>query len=178
MENNLKEFNEGVTPMLMTKKRFQFSNKYLYGSAAFILGFAGIMTYFVNFAPVRVPNASVAIIPQATQNQQPAEQTSSTTESTPQTQPALPLSGSTTTTAEPQPAQVATNGQAPATPAQTAPVTPASPSTPTVPEVETPAPAVPPVEPAPEEDEDVESTLPVVIESIPLVGPILTPDTL
>jgi hypothetical protein len=75
------------TFMLMQKKRFRFDNKYIYGSAAFIAGFGGLMALFVNFAPLNVPSANIATIPEVPKNQEVTSESADASQNDVQTQP-------------------------------------------------------------------------------------------
>lgn len=46
--------------MLTPVSRYRYNDLYLYGSAAFVAGFAGILVLLINFAPVRVANVSLS----------------------------------------------------------------------------------------------------------------------
>jgi cell division septation protein DedD len=151
--------------MIMQTKRFRFDNKYLIGSAAVIAGFGGIMTLFVHFAPLNVPNANIATIPEVPKSQEVKTESADTSQTNTQAQP----TGSTTKTSSPvlTPTRTASspvvtdNGSttSPASPVETTPVV----STPTMPEVSTP--------PVTEEPETPAPTLP----DVPIIGPILDP---
>lgn len=49
--------------MIIPKKRFHFNQYYIYGSAAFVVGFGAVLVALVHIAPVRVPDANVATRP-------------------------------------------------------------------------------------------------------------------
>ena len=140
--------------MLMQKKRFRFDNKYIYGPAAFIAGFGGLMTLFVNFAPLHVPSANIATIVEAPKSQEvtsePAEasqndvqaqsKTNGKNNNVPASQPTMKDNGTVAT-----------------------PVTPTETTTPTTTEPVVPIPDIPVVD-------DPETP---VLPEIPIVTPIL-----
>ena len=72
------------TFMLMPKKRFRFNKAYLYGSGAFLIGYAAILTLLAHYAPVYRQSANIATFTQEPKVEKKAEQTteSSKTEST------------------------------------------------------------------------------------------------
>ena len=144
--------------MLMQTKRFRFNNKYIYGSAAFIAGFGGLMTLFVNLAPLHVPSANIATIPETPKSQEITAETEEASQTDTQNQPTNTAPNNNVPASEPT---VTGNGTvvtpttptetpAPTTTEPTAPVT--TPTTPVVDEPETP-----------------------VLPQIPIVGPILDP---
>lgn len=148
--------------MLMRKKRFQFDNKYLYGSAAFLAGFGGIMTLLVNLTPVNVPSSNIGTIPEASKSQEATNTPTGATASSDQVQPTSPAANNSVPVSQP----TVNNNEPVVTP--TAPVETPAPTTsePVVTTPETPADSVV------EEPEAPVITLP----EIPVVTPIL--DTL
>jgi len=46
--------------MLTPVSRFQFNKTYLYGSAAFVAGFAGVMALLVHYGPVKIAESNVS----------------------------------------------------------------------------------------------------------------------
>ena len=140
--------------MLMPKKRFRFDNKYIYGSAAFIAGFGGLMTLFVNFAPIQVPSANIASVAEAPKTKEVTSESVDTSQNDAQTQ-----SNATTPTSNVPASQTTMkdNGTvvAPATPAET--------TVPTTTDPVVPIPDIPVVD---------EPEIPVLPE-IPIVTPIL-----
>lgn len=135
----------------MPKKRFRFDNKYLYGSAAFVVGFGGVMSLLVSFAPVNVPNANIATVSEASQSKEVAEEPASTSQGDKEAQPASPQPTNTAPVA-PQPNPMGGG-------AVVAPTTPNSPVTPTTPD-SIPVVVAPPVV------EEPEILIPIVPEVI------------
>jgi len=143
--------------MLMQKKRFRFDNKYIYGSAAFIAGFGGLMALFVNFAPLNVPSANIATIPEVPKNQEVTSESADASQNDVQTQPKSPAPNTNVPTSQPT---VKDNGTV-ATPVNPTETTPPSTTDPVVPIPDIPT--VPVVE-------DPETP---VLPEIPIVSPIL-----
>lgn len=148
--------------MLMRKKRFQFDNKYLYGSAAFLAGFGGIMTLLVNLTPVNVPSSNIGTVSEAPKGKEPTNTSKGTTASNEQAQPTGPAANNNVPVSQPR----VNNNESVVT--STAPVETPAPTTSgtvvTTPEI--------PADPVVEEPETPVITLP----EIPVVTPIL--DTL
>lgn len=143
--------------MLMQKKRFRFDNKYLYVSAAFVAGFGGIMTLLVHFAPINVPNTSIATTPEAPKSQEVTREPATVSQNDTNVQPASPVPVSTTPVTQSNPASSNT-GIAPVAQTESPAPTTTEPVTPT-PEVETPPVVVEPETPT--------------VPEIPIVSPIL-----
>lgn len=143
--------------MLMRKKRFQFDNKYLYGSAAFLAGFGGIMTLLVNLTPVNVPSSNIGTVSEASKSQEATNTpTGATTASNDKVQPTSPAANNSVPVSQPR---VSSNETV---------VTPTAP-------VETPAPTTSePVVTTPETPVVEEPDTPVItLPEIPVVEPIL-----
>jgi len=143
--------------MLMQKKRFRFDNKYIYGSAAFIAGFGGLMTLFVNFAPLHVPSANIATIAEAPKNQEVTSEPADTSQNDVKTQSKTTTPNNNVPTSQPT---VKDNGTV------ATPVNPIETSTPSTTDPAIPVPDIPTV---PVVDDPETPVLP----EIPIVSPIL-----
>ena len=125
--------------MIMHVPRFQFNKTYLYGGAAFLAGFAGIMTLLVHFAPVRVDQANVVNKTDTQVVKKPSSDNSAATQTDQSNTTTTPSSGIDTSMMSVNTAPSATGASTdtstdPTTPAQTDPTTdPTAPTEPTTP---------------------------------------------
>jgi len=140
--------------MLMQKKRFRFDNKYIYGSAAFIAGFGGLMTLFVNFAPLHVPSANIATLAEAPKNQEVTSEPTEASQNDVQAQSKTTGKNNNIPASQPT---MKDNGTV------ATPVTPTESTTPTTTDPVVPIPDIPVVD-------DPETP---VLPEIPIVTPIL-----
>ena len=122
--------------LLIQPKRFQFNKSYIYGSAAFVTGFAGVLGILVHFAPVRISQADVAQMKDS-KTQQASTETATATQSAGDTQEAITTPTNATSRANSSTTTPAKNSGEPApteTPAvEEVPIEPEVPVTPTDP---------------------------------------------
>lgn len=106
--------------LLIQKKRFQFNKSYIYGSAAFIVGFGAVMAVLVHNAPIKVSQAETGI-GSGTLTSQPATDDAAKPAQTNEApaEVALPTNNGAATgkpAASSTPTQTAPTAQAPTTP--------------------------------------------------------------
>lgn len=120
--------------MKLPKKRFQFNHMYLYGSAAFIIGFGTILSVLVNFAPVRVPDANIASVNGASTEKPQSEPSTEASQSSESNTAANPSTSGIMPPVTSAPSASGSTEQAPSSPAEqpTAPEAPSEPETPIV----------------------------------------------
>ena len=127
--------------LLVQPKRFQFNKSYVYGSAAFVAGFTGILAILIHFAPIRITQADVVKMDDPQTTQQASTETKPTTQSVGDEQGVITTPTNATSRANSSATTPAVNNGNGAT-APTTPVeTPATSETPTeseVPVVEVP----------------------------------------
>ncbi len=120
--------------MLMPKKHFRFNQPLFIGSAAFVFGFGAVMSLLVSFAPIRVPNASVAFAESVRTTETQKEESSPSAEQESTTTPSKETASPSNWT---QPQQAASTSDPVAVPAPEAPVQKPEPTTPEQPVAET-----------------------------------------
>ena len=114
----------------------------MYGSAAFVVGFAAVMAVLVHNAPIRVSNAETGITTETAKKEASVEETKSTQTNDAPAAVAMPTNTSTSRT----PVTGTTTAQVPTVTPTNPVVTTPTPTTPvvTVPEIELPT--LPPIE--------------------------------
>lgn len=131
--------------LLIQKKRFQFNKSYVYGSAAFIVGFAAVMAILVHNAPIRVSEAGSGITTETAKKESATNEPAKTTQTN--DAPAV-VAMPTNTGSQTNRSNNAGTTQTPVTPSAPA-ITPPVQETPVVPPVVIPevpeVPVIPPV---------------------------------
>jgi|GEM_PF-3872631 len=125
--------------MLAPVSRYRYTKTYMYGSIAFVAGFAAVMALLVHFAPLHVMDANVANLtsPKTAEQKDSATKNAASegtaTAETPTNSPVKALNMATTPTIPTASSTGTSSGDTPATDTGNAPADPTTPAEPTDP---------------------------------------------